>query len=1611
LVVAASSICLLSWWEPTASAFQASSPIIHRSYNERGTVNFKDDTAKATISRVGCKNDGMIGLRSPRVLSQLKSMNTVKRKKELVAPLFGTLFDNFSRIGMGMDHSQNGNHYNRLASKRDLCTTVLSAAAFQNFDGNNSVERRGEEPSSNFARSKEASSSLPTSTHNSTSLADREQNLLERRTNELLHMDPIPAEKASGWMTEIRSTMNAWAKTRSKHGAIMVERLLKRLIDERKRYDNENEQQQQNQSGQTSRIKPNTAIYNVLIDAWAKSGERGAAQRAEQILSLMDKSGDPDMRPDVKSFSSVINAWALTPTIADDTSGTVFTTSREPSGDDYLSDTSSRAKKATAGAAAYRAERILDAMEEMYQSGYNTFAKPNTITYNTVISAWARSGDPNAFRHGERLLERMHALQDAGDDAVAPDARSYTALMKAVARSSSDPAQAAYMAEEILQRMKDLSSATRGDETTGVDFDSNPNKHSQVKPTLFTYTTAVQIVSRSPEPNAPRRALALLDEMLDRHTEGDDDVRPNVLVFNAVIAAFARSRQKGAAHQAEQLLQQMEQMAALADDPTIIQDYQEEGLLVRPNVQSYILVMEGYSRSNEDDGAERAVRVHERMINLYSRARERELKIVEVGEGITTTATKLDFPVAKPTVDSFNEVIEAWAYRGNPQKAQETFDEMEAMYRGQSPSSSAGGVHVDVDDSSKASPAFLVERDDDPDCKPNTDSYSALMEAWGATSGEDEGARKAEYLLSHIEQEYDAGNGDVRPDLRCYTSVIEAHARSGEEGSAQLAEDVLRRMIERYETHLETSGGVKPDARCFSAVMDAFSRSGERHGSVFKAENLFRKMHDMNVPTEVFSFTTVINALVRTGEQGAAQKAQDILEWMEGLSQSGQNIEMTPNTITYSAVINAWAKSGEPDGAEKAESILYRMIELYDAGSSNVKLDVIAFTSVMNAWSRSGIDGAPERAEKLLQVMEERYDHGRGVISLKPDSYVYNTLISAWSWSSDSRGAQKAEEYLQQLEEMHRNNTDISNSKDEDEVDESVRPTTFSYNQVIHALCKHGDLERAENYLLQMELLVREDGREELTPNSQTFFALIKAYSQRKTMQDAEGAERLLIRMLDWYHEKGTVDFRPTPAMFNLAINAWSKYVSVAKGQASNIAVEAAGRAEALLREMIALNDGSTKEDTKRKLGKVSKHGSSSFDDVKTQLYCFASVINAYSKSGARDSARKAYNLLQEMKVFHSVESSAVGAIPFSISFSSVINALSRTSGMASASLADDVLRELESIEESQEKLALGPSSINYNYVINAYTKVYHNKDEGIDKSEAVLKRMEKRFAAGYKKAMPNTVSYNIILNALCKNGGWDAGRRSLTLLQRMERLYRATHNKDVKPELRTYTACIQALSRSKDRGSPQLAERLLERLELMYKRGDESLRPDRKVYTSVINCWTHSKEPQKAIHAQRVLHRMQDAYRKGNSYSKPDLFTYNTVMLACAFSKVQTEEERREAMKVAYQTYRQVKGSGYPELDDALYSSFLKACNNLMPFDNSRTQIVKAVFKRCCKDGAVSSMVLSELRRTPSNLLQVDEIVSHTRDLKELPSTWTRNVNVSNKYKKRKLNEHRANP
>jgi pentatricopeptide repeat protein len=143
--------------------------------------------------------------------------------------------------------------------------------------------------------------------------------------------------------------------------------------------------------------------------------------------------------------------------------------------------------------------KVLRSMQQQHLAG-DKFLRSNTITYNTVISAFARAGQAE---RAEALVEEMYSDYLDGNDSAKPNVRSFSVVLDAWSKSRSRDAP--QWAEAILERMTQLHSSG------GLD----------TKPNIVSYSSVINCWANSGSKEAPDAALKLLRTMQQQHLAGD----------------------------------------------------------------------------------------------------------------------------------------------------------------------------------------------------------------------------------------------------------------------------------------------------------------------------------------------------------------------------------------------------------------------------------------------------------------------------------------------------------------------------------------------------------------------------------------------------------------------------------------------------------------------------------------------------------------------------------------------------------------------------------------------------------------------------------------------------------------------------------------------------------------------------------------------------------------------------------------------------------------------------------------------------------------------------------------------------------------------------------
>mmetsp|Transcript_6109 Transcript_6109/g.8965 ORF Transcript_6109/g.8965 Transcript_6109/m.8965 type:complete len:1110 (-) Transcript_6109:132-3461(-) len=1006
-------------------------------------------------------------------------------------------------------------------------------------------------------------------------------------------------------------------------------------------------------------------VYNKRIRNLVKTKPPNYAQKCVEILHEIEQRDD--IVPDAYTYTSVISAHASKGDVDEayallqkmeqlHVSGENL--SARPNTITYSSVINACARcSSTDPEAANQAEQILKHMQQQYAAG-NVAVKPNSRCYTAVIDAWARhkSRRYNAAQRAEDLLLEMIQLQSSGDEDVRPDTFSYSAIINAWANSRQPGS--VQRAEEILKQMEDIYQKTIKD--TGKPGDIVPN--------AFCYSGLINAYAQSGQPDAPRKAEAMISRMVEISKE-IPEAQPNVYSYCAVMTAWAKSGVKGATQRIKAILEHMEKLADAGNTK------------LRPQTVNYNALIDAYAKSDDLMGAAKAEVLLSRMLEQYFNGCKH----------------------MKPNVRSFNGVLFAWTARvkANPKGNVDPAQRCEKLL-----------TYFE---------SLSTKYPDEIDFQPDIFSYNSVINALAkAAKYDSSAARRAEALLLRI-YESSKKNKRVRPNTLTFSAVMNALAQSREEGSAERAEVLLRMMEKSYANGARL---MKPNVVCYSAIINAWAKSG-KPGAAVRAERILNRMLEMYKATgdpdfypNVISFNSAINCWSSEAESEptAARRAELLVTRMKNLHEekfSGMQHRtrrrLKPNTRTWNAVMMAYVNSGADNAVSRCENILTNELEnVYsDTGDTTFRPDAFSYCIALQAMGTKGASYIQGRGYKLLDRLlsssipperaafngiiltlaknecfmkaEECLNHlvqsyKAGVTSAKPDMTSFTTITIAYAKQGKPLDAEKV---LEQLEELY------ATTKER-----WLRPSTTIYNTIIDAWAKSNEENsalRTHNILNKMknmtDALIR--------PDAISYSGVINAYGRNN---NPEAAEALLEEI-----QSGAVNFvEPNTVIMNCVIDAWAKTNGTDR-------FYAAQRAEAILERM--------------------EQESASNSAIKPDKISYTSVLNAWAHASTGHdvaAADRAENLLQHMITMH--QRGHVETPPDTIAFNTVLKSFAVSGATKKAeSLLADMLYRWESSRTSK------PDNFSFNIVVYAYEIEFGKDSEQAKKAKDRIQRLRER--------------------------------------------------------------------------------------------------------------------------------------------------------------------------------------------------------------------------------------------------------------------------------------------
>ncbi len=290
--------------------------------------------------------------------------------------------------------------------------------------------------------------------------------------------------------------------------------------------------------GAEDSVRPTARHYGAAIAAMAKSGHRDAASMSKSLLKRLlvsyYESKEDELLPDNYMFCEVIYAIG------------------RDKGDSHR---------------ALKIKNLMRNLTDLYEDTGHERLALNEAVFGTAISAIAniRDGGEDALEVMESILDQMRQHN------IRPNERLLTILINCYGNFQLPEA-----AESVLREME------------AIYMGSGKEKF---RPTTEAYNAAILAFAKV---GNAERCQALLDEMLDKYSRGDNAVKPSPETFEYVINALWKSRGANVPEEATYLLQLMEDKYAAGE------------MDLAPTAAAYTSAINAMARSDLPDKAVRA---------------------------------------------------------------------------------------------------------------------------------------------------------------------------------------------------------------------------------------------------------------------------------------------------------------------------------------------------------------------------------------------------------------------------------------------------------------------------------------------------------------------------------------------------------------------------------------------------------------------------------------------------------------------------------------------------------------------------------------------------------------------------------------------------------------------------------------------------------------------------------------------------------------------------------------------------------------------------------------------------------------------------------------------
>ena len=466
------------------------------------------------------------------------------------------------------------------------------------------------------------------------------------------------------------------------------------------------------------------------------------------------------------------------------------------------------------------ATKALELFSEMIEE---TGEKPNTNTYNAVMTVLARAGDSRVFDMFTTMLQHHDSTEDAVEEAkpkeAAPVEEEATEQLPALDSPQSDaPASAGKKKRVIVSESANARSLERSASTEELRniLSGKVPDDGIVHPDLTTYTT---LIMASEKMGLFDKAWEIFQQMNQMGIKPDKKTYMHMMD----VCVLKRDTQKAcelmAEAKAHQILPDVDLynslMNVLAEsrDPSIFQTFDEmTSLTIKPNQDTYNILMKSCEKS---ENATRAFALYADMSAKGS-------------------------PV-KPNLQTYNILMDVCRVTKDTQKVRSLLDDMKKR-----------GLPITIATYNRIMRVFVKAKDpgavdlfntirrDGP--QPNLETYTILLtyhcDKVGYSDDEEETAFSCETILLLFDEMKRNG---LEPDLNVYNIMLEycAHVRDKRKSLKFFEELKFRGLVANINT--------------YNALMAVFAESGDP--LIYK---VFEEMNENQIKANHLTFSILI---------------------------------------------------------------------------------------------------------------------------------------------------------------------------------------------------------------------------------------------------------------------------------------------------------------------------------------------------------------------------------------------------------------------------------------------------------------------------------------------------------------------------------------------------------------------------------------------------------------------------------------------------------------------------------------------------------------------------------------------------------------------------------